>query len=237
MIYPNREGCATKRAMLPSNRPPSKDADPPSLPHPADSLRALAVLEVHLAGRRERILHDVWTLRAVFGSREGPWRRAGFANRVLVRAASAELDRAGFLPDDPLHEAFCLLLEQRKVLNHCVVDERAVRVLFAALGTLRPSQQSAARRLLQVRAENQAHPDGGPATNLLLLGVTAGGLDLARGTESMRSALQVRFPEGAPEGRSAGCASSLVLDSDDRGRLDEHAQALDLSYRVGGRRR
>jgi len=190
------------------------------------------VLEELLADRREQLVHDAWTLRALFSTPGGPWRRAGFATRVLVRAASAEMDRLGTLHGDPLDEAFWLLAEQHLYLNHDVVDERVVRTLWRERDRLRPSQQRAAVRLLQIRGRNLAHPEGSPASNLLLIAALAGGMAAAEGSESLRSAIASRFPAGLPwvPRDEADC---LLLRQEDRRRLDERALALDLSYRSG----
>lgn len=200
---------------------------------PPAPLRVLADL---LEGRREQLLHDAWTLRAIFGSTSGPWRRAGFATRVLARAAGAEFARVAVLRTDPLDEAFRLLAEQHKLLNHVLVEERSVRALFAELVQLRPSQQAAARRLLRLRGEHRLHPAGGPASNLLLIAIVAGGLAAARETESMR-AVQARLPEDAREALPEEEAALLVLADGARERLDERALAMDLAFRIGGRPR
>ena len=198
----------------------------------AGASQALRVLDELLADRREQLVHDAWTLRALFSTQGGPWRRAGFATRVLVRAASAEMERMGTLHGDPLDEAFWLLAEQHRYLNHDVVDERVVRTLWKERDRLRPSQQRAAVRLLQVRGNNLAHPQGSPASNLLLLAALAGGMAAAEGSESLRSAIAGRFPAGLPwlPRDEADC---LLLPQDERRRLDERALALDLSYRSG----
>ncbi|HEY0839461.1 MAG TPA: hypothetical protein VGD74_04695 [Vulgatibacter sp.] len=196
----------------------------------------LLVLADLLEGRREQLLHDAWTLRAIFGSTSGPWRRAGFATRVLARAAGAELARLPVVRTDPLDEAFWLLAEQHDLLNHGLVEERSVRALFGELGQLRPSQQAAARRLLRLRGELRLHPAGGPASNLVLISIVAGGLAAARETESMR-AVHARLPADARDAAPAEEAGLLVLENGVRERLDERALALDLAFRIGGRPR
>lgn len=194
------------------------------------------VLEQLLEGRRDQLLHDAWTVRAIFGSASGPWRRAGFATRVLARAAGAELARLPAIRSDPLDEAYWIVLEQRALLNHVAVEERSVRALFAELGQLRPSQQAAARRLLRLRGDHRIHPFGGPASNLLLLAIVAGGLAVARDTESMR-AVHAGLPPDVREALPSERAGVLILEPGARERLDERALALDLAYRIGGRPR
>lgn len=205
-------------------------------PGPADrslaARQALRVLDELIADRQAQLLHDAWTLRALFASSEGPWRRAGFAPRVLVRAASAEMDRLGTLHGDPLDEAFWLLADQRRLLNHAVVDERVVRTLWKERLRLRPSQQRAALRLLDLRTRNLAHPQGSPASNLLLLSALAGGMAAAEGTASMRKAIADRFPDGLPY-VPRDEVESLLLPQKERQKLDERAQRLDLSWRTG----
>ena len=194
--------------------------------------KALSVLDELLDGRREQLVHDAWTLRSLFCSSRGPWRRSGFATRVLVRAASAEMERMGTLHGDPLDEAFWLLAEQQRFLNHDVVDDRVVRTLFRERDRLRPSQQRAAVRLLQLRGHNLAHAGGSPASNLLLLAALAGGMAAAEGSESLRGAVATRFPSGLPF-VPRDEATCLLLPQDARRKLDERALALDLSYRTG----
>lgn len=196
----------------------------------------LGVLEELLDGRRDQLLHDAWTIRAIFGSTSGPWRRAGFATRVLARASGAELARLPAIRPDPLDEAHWLLAEQAKLLNHVVVEERSVRALFGELGQLRPSQQAAVRRLLRLRGAHRLHPFCSPASNLLLIAIVAGGLAVARETESMRAVL-ARLPADVQEAPPSERASILILDAGVRDRLDERALALDLAYRIGGRPR
>lgn len=204
-------------------------------PSPADRSpivrRAIGVLEELLAGRREQLLHDAWTLRAVFGSPHGPWRRAGFAPRVLLRAAGAEMDRLGSLHCDPLDEAFWLLAHQKPLLNHAVVDARVVGVLFRDRDRLRPSQQRAALRLLQARSANLAHPQGSPVSNLLLLAVLAGGMAAAEGSSALRTTVENRFPGGLPF-VPRDEIQTLLLHLEARRRLDERALALDLAHRA-----
>ncbi|WP_373049555.1 hypothetical protein [Vulgatibacter sp.] len=194
--------------------------------------QALQVLGELLADRRDQLVHDAWTLRSLFGSARGPWRRAGFATRVLVRAATAEMERMGTLHADPLDEAFWLLSEQQRYLNHDVVDERVVRTLWRERDRLRPSQQRAAVRLLQLRGHNLTHPRGSPASNLLLLAALAGGMSAAEGSESLRTAIAGRFPAGLPF-VARDEADCLLLPQEARRRLDERALALDLAYRTG----
>jgi hypothetical protein len=195
--------------------------------------RSLAVLESLLSGRREQLVHDVWTLHFVFASSEGPWRRAGFASRVLVRAAVAEMDRLGGLCADPLEAAFWVLNAQRRLLNHDVVDERVTRAVFSSLHYLRPSQQRAARRLLRARTENLAHPEGSAGSNLLLLAAAAGGLSWIQELDSFRTALELRF-EGDPPLRAIDRLQILRLEPEERLRLDERALAFDLAHRLRG---
>src|SRR5690606_34776301 len=185
-----------------------------------------------LAGRREQLVHDAWVLRSLFCTQGGPWRRAGFATRVIVRAVSAEMDRLGTLHGDPLDEAFWILAEQRRLLNHEVVDTRVVRTLWRERDRLRPSQHRAALRLLHLRGRNLAHPQGSPASNLLLVAVLAGGIAAAEGSASLRAAIAGRFPAGLPY-VPRDEAKSLLLPQEERRRLDERALALDLSWRSG----
>jgi len=194
--------------------------------------QALLVLDELLAERREQLVHDAWTLRSLFCSSRGPWRRSGFATRVLVRAASAEMDRLGTLHGDPLDEAFWLLAEQQRYLNYDVVDDRVVRTLFRERDRLRPSQQRAAVRLLQQRSHNLLHEGGSPASNLLLIAALAGGMAAAEGSESLRCTVATRFPSGLPYVPTDE-AGVLLLPLEARRRLDERALALDLSYRTG----
>lgn len=199
----------------------------------AEARKSLDVLESIFGGRREQILHDAWTLHFVFASPEGPWRRAGFASRVLVRAAVAEMERIGGLFADPLEAAFWVLNAQRRLLNHDVVDERSARTLFAYTELLRPSQQRAARSLLRCRTLNRLHPKGSAGSNLLLLSAVAGGLAWIRDLDSYQSALELRF-EGEPELRASEEAGLLRLEADARLRLDERALAFDLAHRLRG---
>ena len=198
-----------------------------------EARKSLEVLGSLLAGRREQLLHDVWTLHFVFASADGPWRRAGFASRVLVRAAIAEMDRVGGIHADPIEAAFWVLNAQRRLLNHDVVDERTTRTLFAASDLLRPSQQRAARRLLLCRTENRQHPEGSAGSNLLLLSVVAGGLAWVQELNSFQTALALRF-DGEPELREADGLDLLRLKAEDRLRLDERALAFDLAHRLRG---
>lgn len=221
--------------------PPDDSSQPaPAWPQavaaPREPPAPLRVLADLLEGRREQLLHDAWTLRAVFGSASGPWRRAGFATRVLARAAGAEFARLPVVRVDPLDEAFWLLTEQATLLNHGLVEERSVRALFAELGQLRPSQQAAARRLLRLRGEHRLHPAARPGSSLLLIAILAGGLAVARETESMR-AVHARLPSNTREPLPSETAGLLVLDTGIRERLDERALALDLAFRIGGRPR
>lgn len=227
MIYRNRHGCATNHAMSRlDNFPPNEVLD-------GEAARSLDVLGQLLSGRREQLVHDAWTLHLVFASPEGPWRRAGFASRVLVRAAIAEMDRVAGLYSDPLEAAFWVLNAQRILLNHDVVDERITRTLFRSSHLLRPSQQRAARRLLQARADNLGHPRGSPGSNLLLLAATAGGLSWIQELDSFQTALALRF-EGRPPYLATEKLALLRLDPEERLRLDEHALALDLAHRLRG---
>lgn len=194
--------------------------------------RAIRVLEELLGDDREQLLHDAWTVRSLFCSPGGPWRRAGFATRVLVRALVAEIDRLGTLHVDPIDEAFWLLAEQHRYLNHDVVDERVVRVLFREHERLRPSQQRSVIRLLRARARSLGHPEGSPATNLLLLAVLAGSLAAGEASESLRNAIQARFPRG-PSFAPRDEVEVLLLPHDIRRQLDERALALDLFHRSG----
>jgi len=221
--------------------PPDESRQPAEGPAWAGSLpRGLrtpqGVLEELLDGRQDQLLHDAWTIRAIFGSTSGPWRRAGFATRVLARACGAELSRLPAIRSDPLDEAHWILAEQAKLLNHVAVEERSVRALFGELGQLRPSQQAAVRRLLRLRGTHRLHPHGSPASNLLLIAIVAGGLAVARETESMRAVL-ARLPADVREAQPSERASVLILDAGVRDRLDERALALDLAYRIGGRPR
>lgn len=193
--------------------------------------QALVVLGELLGDRREQLIHDAWTVRGVFGSAKGPWRRAGFTTRILVRAADAEMERVGALHADPLDEAFWLLCEQGRYLNHDVVEERAVRTLFRNMDQLRPSQQRAVHRLLQRRTANLAHTAGSPASNLLLLAILSGGMSAAEGSESLRTAIAARFPAGLPY-VPRDEVDGLLLPQEARQRLDERALALDLSFRA-----
>ncbi|HWV39205.1 MAG TPA: hypothetical protein VN033_12115 [Vulgatibacter sp.] len=194
------------------------------------------MLEELLDGQRDQLLHDAWSVRAIFGSTSGPWRRAGFATRVLARAAGAELARLPAIRSDPLDEAHWILAEQSRLLNHVAVEERSVRALFGELGQLRPSQQAAVRRLLRFRSAHRLHPQGGPASNLLLIAILAAGLAAARDTESMR-AVFARLPADVREVLPSERASILILDAEVRERLDERSLALDLAFRIGGRPR
>lgn len=212
---------------------PGLENSTPTMALPPEARQSLDVLEALLAGRREQLLHDVWTLHFVFASPEGPWRRAGFASRVLVRAATAEMDRVGGIFADPLEAAFWVLTAQRRLLNHDVVDERTARALFAASSLLRPSQQRAARSLLRLRTESLAHPRGTPGSNLLLLAVTAGGLSWIQELDSFRTALRVRFEDEPPLRRSEALGL-LRLEAEERLRLDERALAFDLAHRLRG---
>lgn len=230
VIYPNRKRCATKPTMPDSENLPSRAGTGPG----QEASRLLGVLEQLFGGRREQLLHDVWTLRSVFSSPQGPWRRAGFASRVLVRAATAEMKRFGALCSDPLEAAFWILTEQRLLLNHDVVDERMTRALFACSEQLRPSQHRAARRILRSRSENLQHDDGGPGSNLLLLACTAGGLSWIQDLDSYCAAIDVHF-HGDPPLRTSGLAGALLLEAEDRTRLDERALAIDLAHRIRGR--
>lgn len=187
-----------------------------------------------LGDRREQLLHDIWALHLLFASSEGPWRRAGFASRTLVRAAVAEMDRRDGVGADPVEASFWLLGAQRRLLNHDVVDERLARALFGAAEQLRPSQRQAASRILWARGTSLQHPRGGPDTNLLLITAVAGGLQWARGLASYQAAAQLRYPDGAPE-RLAPEARVLLLDSEKRLLLDERAQAIDLAHRLRGK--
>lgn len=198
-----------------------------------EAQKSLDVLEAQLAGRREQLLHDVWTLHFVFASSDGPWRRAGFASRVLVRAAIAEMDRVEALAADPLEAAFWVLNAQRRLLNHDVVDERTARALFAHTELLRPSQQRAARSLLRCRTENRLHPQGTAGSNLLLLSVVAGGLAWIQELDSFHTALELRF-EGEPELHAVEGLELLRLEPEERLRLDERALAFDLAHRLRG---
>jgi hypothetical protein len=195
--------------------------------------RAVRVLEEILGARRGQLLHDVWVVRSLFATVHGPFRRAGFAARMVVPAAVSEMDRVGALHLDPIDEAFWLLAEQRRMLNAEVVEDRATRALFANLSRLRPSQRRAVRRLLAARTACAAHPEGSPASNLLLLAVLAGGLAAAEGTPSYLAAVSARFP-GGPPARQLDEVSALVLAPEERARLDERAHLLDLSARTGG---
>jgi len=212
---------------------PRLDNFPPHKLMGREARRSLGVLRELLAGRREQLVHDAWTLHLVFASPEGPWRRAGFASRVLVRAAIAEMDRVGGLHADPLEAAFWVLNAQRILLNHDVVDERITRAVFHSCHLLRPSQQRAARRLLQARADNLGHPRGSPGSNLLLLAATAGGLSWIQELDSFQTALALRF-EGRPPMLANPELALLRLDPEERLRLDEHALALDLAHRLRG---
>lgn len=188
--------------------------------------RAVRVLGGILAGRREQLVHDCWTLRSLFASTTGSFRRAGFTAAVLVRAAAAEMDRVGTLHGDPLDEAFWLLSEQSHLLNWKTVDARATATLWGAPGMLRRSQRQAALRLVEARARCLAHPDGGPASNLLLLAVLAGGLHAVASARSYHSVADARFPDGLPFTLQDE-VSELLLAQELRQRLDERALALD----------
>jgi hypothetical protein len=198
------------------------------------AIEALEVIAELLQDRREQLLHDVWNLRSLFASSDGPWRRAGFASRTLVRAAVAEMDRREGVGADPVEAAFWILSAQRLLLNHDVVDERLTRTLFDAAEQLRPSQRQAAFRVLAARSANLQHPRGGPASNLLLITAVAGGLEWVSELTSYQAAAQLRFPGEAPQRRSAE-AGVLLLDTERRHLLDERAHAIDLAHRLRGR--
>lgn len=193
--------------------------------------QSLQVLEELMGEQRLQLLHDVWTVRGLFEPGNGPWRRAGFTTRVLARAAGAEMDRIQSRHQDPVAEAFWLLAEQRRYLNFDVVEERVVRLLFAEIHELRPSQKRAAQRLLLLRTENLAHPLGNPASNLLLVATVAGGLLAAAHSESMGSLIASRFPNGLavlPQDELA----LLSLPMDARRHMNEKALAIDLASRA-----
>ena len=190
--------------------------------------RAVRVLAAVMEGRREQLVHDAWTLRSLFSGTVGPFRRAGFAPQVAVRALAAEMDRLGSLHGDPIDEAFWLLAEQGARLNASVVDARAVSSLFSARGVLRPSQRQAALRLLEARTRCLAHPEGSHASNLLLVAVLAGGVAAAASGEALRRAADARFPGGLPF-HPADEVSELLLAPEVRQRLDERALRLDMS--------
>jgi hypothetical protein len=198
-----------------------------------ETSRAIAVLEGILRGRREQLLHDAWTVRSLFASTRGPFRRAGYAARVVVPAATAEMDRLGSLHVDPIDEAFWLLAEQGRMLNSAAVDARAVRALCRNLAALRPSQRRAATRLLAARSAGLARPDGSPAANLLLVAVLAGSMVVAESTPSLIAATAARFPNGPPF-LPRDVVGALLLPVETRERLDERALALDLAARAGG---
>lgn len=199
----------------------------------SEARQSLVVLRSLLGDHRAQLLHDIWTLHFVFAASDGPWRRAGFASRVLVRAAVAEMDRIGGIFADPLEAAFWILNAQRRLLNHDVVDERTARALFAHLELLRPSQQRAARSLLRCRSENLVHPEGTVGSNLLLISVVAGGLSWIQDLDSFRTALELRFGGNPPLRRAEGLGL-LRLDTEERLRLDERALAFDLAHRLRG---
>lgn len=213
-------------------REPPKGGPGPERRSPETS-RALGVVEGILRGRREQLLHDVWTIRALFASAQGPFRRAGFAGRVVVAAAVAEMDRLGSLHVDPLDEAFWILAEQRRMLNAAAVDARATHALYRNLAKLRPSQRRAAVRLLAARSAALAHPDGSAASNLLLVAALAGALLVAESTPSFQAATAARFPSGPPF-LPRDVVTALLLPLEARERLDERALALDLAARAGG---
>lgn len=193
--------------------------------------QSLQVLEELVGEQRLQLLHDVWTVRGLFEPGHGPWRRAGFTTRVLARAVGAEMDRIGSRHQDPVAEAFWLLAEQRRYLNFDVVEERVVRLLFREVHELRPSQQRATHRLLRQRTHNLAHPNGGPASNLLLVATVAGGLLAAADSESMGSLVASRFPNGLPMVPNDEL-ELLTLPMDARRHMNEKALAIDLAYRA-----
>lgn len=197
-----------------------------------ETKRAVGVLEGILARHREQLLHDAWTIRALFASTKAPFRRAGFATRVLVPAAVAEMERLGSLHVDPVEEAFWILAEQRRMLNTAAVDARATAALYRHLGRLRPSQRRAAVRLLAARSAALAHPQGSTASNLLLVAVLAGSMVAAENTPSFSTALTLRFPDGPPF-LPRDEVGLLVLPVEARERLDERALAMDLAARIG----
>lgn len=193
-------------------------------------MRAIALLVELLGTRREELLHDAWTLRSLFSSKSGPFRRAGFAASVVVRACAQEMDRIGTLHTDPLNEAFfliCEAAERKTMLNHEVVDTRCVRVLCANLDELKASQRRAVVRLLALRTRNFLSERGGPATNLFLLGVLAGGIAACGAGRALDAHMQARFPQGLPF-LIEDEVRELLLPKESRDRLDERALALDV---------
>ncbi len=197
-----------------------------------EARKAIGVLEGILRGRREQLLHDVWTIRSLFASAQAPFRRAGFATRVVVPAALAEMERLGSLHVDPIDEAFWILAEQRRLLNDAAVDARATAALYKHLRKLRPSQRRAAIRILAARSAALAHPDGGAASNLLLVAALAGAMVPAEATPSYTAGASIRFPDGPPFLPRDELAL-LVLPVETRERLDERALALDLAAKTG----
>lgn len=191
--------------------------DPPR----SEAALQLGALEVLLRGRRERLLHDAWTVRAIFASPEGPWRRAGFAKRVLNRALALPSERSA----DPLVDAFRLLEDHHRLLNHARVDERSVRLLFAEHWQLSPSQQRAVGRLLRARSEAHGLAAGKPSSNLLLLAITAAGLELPQETVALPTA------RGEPGGKRE-LWRLLHLPDEARERLDRLAISIDQIGRV-----
>lgn len=194
--------------------------------------QSLQVLEELMGEQRLQLLHDVWTIRGLFEPGGlGPWRRAGFTTRVLVRAVGAEMDRIQSRHQDPVAEAFWLLAEQRRYLNFDVVEERVVRFLFGEIHELRPSQKRAAQRLLLLRTANLAHEKGSPASNLLLIATVAGGLLASAPSESMSSLVASRFPNGLAR-LPADELDLLTLPMEARRHMNEKALAIDLAFRA-----
>lgn len=178
-----------------------------------------------LSGRREQLVHDLWTVRAVFAS-PGHLRRAGFHPSVLARALAAELQRVGTQHEDPLDEAFWLLTEQPERLNWRVVDARASAALWRARGRLLPSQQRACTRLFGLRSAVVGDRAQSPSTNALLLAILAGSLQAHAGSPRLRAVLDAYLPEG-PQFHARDEVEQLLLPLEVKQRLDERADALD----------
>jgi len=192
---------------------------------------AVARLAELLAGRRDQLVHDLWTVRAIFSS-PGHLRRAGFHPTVLARALAAELERVGTQHEDPLDEAFWLLAEQPERLNHRVVDARAATALWRAQRNLKPSQQRACTRLFGVRSAVVGDRAASPATNLLLLAILAGSLQAHAASPRVLAVIEAFLPEGLPY-HPRDELLELLLAQETRLRLDERASALDQPAPTG----
>ncbi len=178
-----------------------------------------------LAGRREQLVHDLWTVRSLFAM-PGHLRRAGFHPSVLARALAAELQRVGAQHEDPLDEAFWLLAEQPERLNWRVVDARAAAALWCAQRRLLPSQQRACTRLFGLRSAVVGDRTQSPSTNALLLAILSGSLSAHAGSPRLRAVIEAYLPDG-PTFQLRDEVLELLLPLEVKQRLDERADALD----------